>query len=510
MVMKLCVCAMILLVGMSSYAAKMVQVSSGTSAVAVNIPAEYEGKSVSIIFGARSPVEFDDNIMTVSLRNPSGTTIWSRFTRILDGGAAWTLDLDGYFEATFTAVEGAYSLRAATGKGTGCSIYDIIYIVWDAPGEDVTNLQTQINADLAALTALVQTGDANLRAELMAYITALQEKADSLDEKDAALQAQLDDQIAVLTSFVSQKLSVRKTELETEIATLTAAMNAEGVSDAQKAIYQKQISDLNTQLTAINNAIAAGITDMQTALEGKHLDQVAGDAILKAALEAMNKSLREELNQYKTEKALELSNLEKAMAKRMTSLENRLYYSLLTDERLAFLKTDKETKVNAKANEVAKLRLEVENMRANGEDVTEKEAELSVLVLEYEKLQLDYEDLMYAINLRKESEIAVHEQEIENLKALLAAMKVNLKDIETRLNDELELLKTKVEGSESQIADLVSQIGTLQKTVSNLASSGTASGMSSKSNYSLPSASSKEVPTDGRDLRTSPTTKLSW
>lgn len=136
----------------------------------------------------------------------------------------------------------------------------------------------------------------------------------------------------------------------------------------------------------------------------------------------------------------QISLLDEAINERLAALENRIRYSVYSDEKLAELKKAYEQKVREKEAEIAALDIEIRKQQAAGQDVALLVEQRNRALTELEKLRNELKDIEFAIVIRNdESEFAVHEAEILQLKKELAALRNStdalIKDLQQQLID---------------------------------------------------------------------------
>lgn len=134
----------------------------------------------------------------------------------------------------------------------------------------------------------------------------------------------------------------------------------------------------------------------------------------------------------------QIALLDAAINERLANLENRIRYSVYSDEKLAELKKAYERKVREKEAEIATLDIEIRKQQEAGQDVALLLEQRNQALTELEKLRNELKDIEFAIVIRNdESEFAVHEAEILQLKKELAALRNStdalIKDLQQQL-----------------------------------------------------------------------------
>ena len=352
--------------------------------------------------------------------------------------------------------------------------------------------------------------------ELLAELMELQNKRDIVEA--AINSSDYSDKLAALDAGKRQNADDAHAELETKLAELEKQL------EALKAVGELSIDDIIAKIQAGDAANTAEIENLKVVLKlyCDSLKDALGDRI--AILEET------------------ISALQTALQERMQTLENRLTYSMMTDEELAKLEEEKQAAVNSLANQIAGVQLAVEQARKEGKDTSALEEQLSALTSEYYAAQNDLENIRYVMELRSTSELALHRKWIKELQELVAALqntvakqgetiaqqgeainglKETVANLEKALRDELANLKDElkeyVDGNvgelNAEIADLLGQVETLRDNVVTLATSSysgyhsSTTGNGYQYNYS---GTNKDEIKDDRDLRTSDTTALDF
>lgn len=124
----------------------------------------------------------------------------------------------------------------------------------------------------------------------------------------------------------------------------------------------------------------------------------------------------------------------------------------LFGRKLAELKKAYEQKVREKEAEIAALDIEIRKQQAAGQDVALLVEQRNRALTELEKLRNELKDIEFAIVIRNdESEFAVHEAEILQLKKELAALRNStdalIKDLQQQLIDTEKKLLALIEES---------------------------------------------------------------
>ena len=393
-------------------------------------------------------------------------------------------------------------------------------------------------AELAAREKEHQEKIAEVNLEYQRQILEITARIAWLPQKSAA---ELMSELARLREERAQiAQAIAGTDYNDKAAALTLGHDSE---EAEKiAALQDQIRQLQTLLDAVVTFGEVNVELLIAKIE-------AGDARNVAEMETMKRVLQAYCDEIKTRLSERIADMEEVIAalqnlltRRMRSLENRLKYSLMTDETLAELQETKKTLVDALANRVAALTSLVESRAANGEDVSIERSELAGLLTQYWEAGDDLNDLDTVMELRNGGEYALHRKWIAELRELagnlqktvteqnetltaqqteIAALKTVVQNLENALRDEIARLNENIlnyvddsDGDlKTQITDLVNQLATLRENVVTLAgSSYTSYGSAANgtSSYSYSGASNKDIPADDRDLRTGSSSQLDF
>ena len=352
------------------------------------------------------------------------------------------------------------------------------------------------------------------------------------------------------------ELNAELEKLQTERSMIESALNSTDFNDKilalengrdtgnaeQRLAWEEQLEKLRKQLAALEAIGELAIDDLIARIE-------AGDAAngielenLRFAFEAYCADLRAKLSAKIESLEKTVIELQKLLSARISTLENRLKYTLMTDEALAEAEENKMLNLNALANQIAALQLVISDKTARGEDVSREQAELNSLLVQYDEAETDLENIRLAIELRANSEFALHRKWILELQELtknlqstidiqaktiaeqkdeIDSLKTALANLEAALRNEMALLKQElkdytdanVEELKGIIADLRAQLSTLHDNVMTLATSSYSSYGSSSTgnnNYQYSGASNKDIITDDRDLRTSDSTQIDF
>ena len=393
-----------------------------------------------------------------------------------------------------------------------------------------------------------------------AQIAALEKELTSkISETNLSYQKlilEIDRQLRQLSDKSATALLAELMELQNKRDIVEAAINSSDYSDKLAALdagnrqnaddahaeLEAKLAELEKQLEALKAVGELSIDDIIAKIQAGDAANTAEIENLKVVLKLYCDSLKDALGDRIAILEETISALQTALQERMQTLENRLTYSMMTDEELAKLEEEKQAAVNSLANQIAGVQLAVEQARKEGKDTSALEEQLSALTSEYYAAQNDLENIRYVMELRSTSELALHRKWIKELQELVAALqntvakqgetiaqqgeainglKETVANLEKALRDELanlrDELKEYVDGNvgelNAEIADLLGQVETLRDNVVTLATSSysgyhsSTTGNGYQYNYS---GTNKDEIKDDRDLRTSDTTALDF
>ena len=326
---------------------------------------------------------------------------------------------------------------------------------------DVSSLQSQINEKNAVLNDKIDSAVADLRQEQLAAENRYREQVRELNDRLAGLEAKLDAKVDRLSdadrelykeiAALREKLAGHQAELEAvkaaherDIAALEEQYRElDAEYQADKAELDSRIADIETDIVGLREKheadIAAIHTEINEAAQGLNEEIKTLYQELAAQKEAMENH-KQEVVQAIDRIQQQIALLDAAINERLTNLENRIRYSVYSDEKLAELKKAYEQKVREKEAEIATLDIEIRKQQEAGQDVALLVEQRNQALTELEKLRNELKDIEFAIVIRNdESEFAVHEAEILQLKKELAALRNStdalIKDLQQQLID---------------------------------------------------------------------------
>jgi len=420
-------------------------------------------------------------------------------------------------------------------------------------------LQEQWNRETADIQAQYEAklADADLSdAERNAVEKEWTEKLAGTNVRYQRQITELENQLREYGDKSIAELNEEFVKLQTERSIIESALNSTDFNDKilaletskdsrdkeQRLAWEEQLEKLRKQLEALESIGEMTIEYLIARIEAGNTANEAELAKLRLAFEAYCADLRAKLSAKIESLEKTVIELQKLLSARISTLEDRLKYTLMTEEALAAEEENKQLRLNALANQIASLQLVISDKTARGEDVSREQAELNSLLMQYDEAETDLENIRLAIELRANSEFALHKKWILELQELtkglqhtidtqaetiagqkeeIEALKTALANLEAALRNEMALLKqelkeyTDINANELRgtLADLSAQLATLHDNVMTLATSSYSSYGSSSTgnnNYQYSGASNKDIITDDRDLRTSDVTQIDF
>ena len=310
---------------------------------------------------------------------------------------------------------------------------------------DVTDLQKQINEKNTALTDKINTAVADLRMEMVSLENRHREDIRELKENLAAAEVRLEAEINKLEqadrdiydeiSGLKEKqadyyarLEVVRVTHEKDLEALQKELEAlerthredvgainDGISQIQaeadklKEQHEKDVAAIRSEITAVIDKLDGEVKKIYLELEAREQEFIEYQAKITQAIDDLQ---------------TQMTLLDKAVTERLKNLENRIRYAVYSDEKLAGLVREYTLAIQDKETEIADLELEIRELEETGKDATAKREQCDRKLDELLALRNELTDIEFAIRIRNDdSEFAVHEAEIESLKAELAALR---------------------------------------------------------------------------------------
>ncbi len=364
----------------------------------------------------------------------------------------------------------------------------------DRHAQDVAALEKELAAAQTALQEKIDAGVADLRQDMLALDNKYHDAAADLKSQLATANAKLESEVARL-SETDRDLYDRISDLREKQADYYARMEILKVThEKDKEAIEKEIAALDArykeEVEAINAKIAS-VREEVAQLEAKHDEDVArlqkqiddtvnnlDEEVRKIYLEL--DAVKSELADHKkaTQEAidnlqLQINEIDKSMIARLKNLENRIKYSVYSDEKLEELQADFVKQIQAKEKEIADLDLEIQDLRNAGLDISAQEETRQRLLSELLTLRNELTDIEFAIEIRhNESEFAEHEKEIALLKEELAALRDSTDLRIKQLKDDLLATEAKyLKLLEEAKLDAANQTASVQKQLDDLTAS---------------------------------------
>ncbi len=337
----------------------------------------------------------------------------------------------------------------------------------------IADLQRQITEKNAALTEKINTAVSDLRQEITRLESRHSEDIKDLKSSLAAVESKLETEVNKLEQ-TDKDLYDKISDLREKQADYYARL------EILKVTHEKDMEALQKELAALEKAHkedVAAINDKISLLQSdadklkvqheKDVAAIRGEIdIVVDKLDAEVRKIYLELktqqealteHQQKMLEALDdlqmqITMLDKAVTERLKNLENRIRYAVYSDEKLADLVKEYTQAIQNKETEIADLDLEIREMEELGRDTTAKQEIRDRKLTELLALRNELTDIQFAIKIRNEdSEFAVHEAEIEKLKAELAALRQSSELL-------LQQLEEKLIATENRLLALLDEI----------------------------------------------------
>ena len=361
----------------------------------------------------------------------------------------------------------------------------------EAHSGDMAALQKDLATAQAALQEKIDTEVADLRQDMLTLDNKYKDSVADLKSQLANVNSKLENEIAKL-SATDLDLYEKISDLREKQADYYARMEILKVThEKDKEAIEKQIAEVDAGYKAESEALDAKIANVKddiSNLEARHIEDVANlqnqidntvnkldDEVKKIYLELT--TVKDELaaHQKSTQEAidnlqLQINEIDKSMTERLKNLENRIRYSVYSDEKLETLKKDFEKQIQVKEKEIADLDLEIQDMQNAGLDISAKEETRTRLLAELLKLRNELTDIEFAIEIRhNESEFAEHEKELALLKTELAKLRESTDLQIKQLKDDLLATEAKyLKLLEEAKLDAANQTATVQKQLDDL------------------------------------------
>ena len=357
--------------------------------------------------------------------------------------------------------------------------------------KDVATLQKEIDSAKAGLQEKISTEVSGLRQDLLALDNKYKDAVADLKARIANVDNKLEKEISKLTE-TDRDLYNKISDLREKQADYYARMEILKVThEKDKVAIEKEIAGIDKKYKEECEAINARIEAVKgqiAALEAAHQEDIA---LLQKQIDANVDKLdaevkkiylelagvKDELEEHKVATQMAIDNLQvqiteldKSVTERLKNLENRIKYSVYSDEKLEELKKDFEKQIQAKEKEIADLDLIIQELENAGVDTTAKEETRTRLLKELVALRNELTDIEFAIKIRyDESEFAEHEKEIALLKAELAALRQSTDLQIKQIKDELVAIEERyLKLLEEARQDAANQTASVQKQLDDL------------------------------------------
>lgn len=324
---------------------------------------------------------------------------------------------------------------------------------------EVAELQNQISGQVADLQAEIDAEVAVLNQQLVTLEHQYRETAATLKEQLEAVNKRLETDLDKLDA-ADRELYDKIAELrEKQVEYDTCLENIRVIHDKDLEALQKELKAIDEKYRAkieeLDGKIAELSREIETMKEENSHDSENIRKLIEEEIGKLDSEIRNLYQELAAEKAVreqhlqetarrfdmlekQLTALDAAVVERLKSLENRIRYTVYSDEKLEALKQELEAKIQTKETEIADLDLEIKVLETIDADATEQRERRKRKLLELEQLRNELADLEFGLKLRQDdSEFAAHEKEIAQLKADLAALRNSAELQLKQLRDEL-------------------------------------------------------------------------
>jgi hypothetical protein len=408
--------------------------------------------------------------------------------------------------------------------------------------ENQSNEITQIENKYAILlkdSSLSETQKASLtsqqNSEISAIIVKYTKEENSIKQTLLELTSNdsstLINNLEKLLSLKEKTISaISSTSLNDKISIITSI--AEYLNLSNQNNINEKLFILQAQLDALTKLSNLSIEDVILQLQSSNLQNAANLEELKLVLSSYVDTVKKELSTQISGMTKLIEETEKALAKRISNLENRLRYFLLTEEELTKLVKENQDEISKISLLIAEKTSLINQLKENNQDTSSLEEELHLLTLQYEEAKEKENNLAIVVNLRENSELALHKKWIIQLQTLtsslqkevtnnqntiakqseeIANLQASLTNLEKAFNLELKALEEKLNlaiekkdaQTKAEIEELMNKIATLSDNVKSIASNPYFPSSSNNGFFNNRfGGSNSNIPVDDRDLRT--------
>ena len=246
-----------------SHAAVVISGAEGGTSSVISIPQEYAGMNATFMMLSSG---YGDNVyLQANFLSPSGANLKEMKGHFDNEGGA----LEGFLVLTMTTKlqQGSYQINLSVTYSLSSSwhrVKSFYCIVWDAKGDDLSDLQAQLNGELDQLRNELNGTINTKTAALQSQINALQTQLNEAIAKHEADQAALLKEIETL----KMQISALETDLRTRISLLEQQQAGYLAQlEVLKETHEKDIAAINEKLKALENKFNVDLAALQQSVK---------------------------------------------------------------------------------------------------------------------------------------------------------------------------------------------------------------------------------------------------
>ncbi len=432
--------ALLMIAGVNSFAAKIIYGNPASQSADIAIPAEYVGMTASFIATGYGHQGGSNMGFSMTLYHPDGRALMNTPSHYITAGDSSATDMFPFLYTETISQAGTYSFRLENTYDQK-KIMSFLCIIWDAPGDDLTALQSQLNMDLDALRNDLN-GELNTRtAELEGQIGTLQTQLNDLiikhDSDQAALLKQIQDFKDEIHSLVAE-LQYNVARLERQQAEYLAQL------EVLRIAYEKDIEMLNLKISNLDSKYALEVANIKSDVAAISSDLEAMDAKFLAADQQL-KTLIVSLENQQDSLQQQLNLAEQKHNSELTALQDQI------DAKTELIRTEHTADVERLENSIDNVdtkyeteatRLNTELIKTNNElaaaisDYTSADSALQSKVDKLTSGQTSLQSELFKLTSGHNRDIAELENKIETADSqLLAQHNADVKLFEQSISD---------------------------------------------------------------------------
>ena len=471
-----------------SHAAVVISGAEGGTSSVISIPQEYAGMNATFMMLSSG---YGDNVyLQANFLSPSGVNLKEMKGHFDNEGGA----LEGFLVLTMTTKlqQGSYQINLSVTYSLSSSwhrVKSFYCIVWDAKGDDLSDLQAQLNGELDQLrnelNGTINTKTAALQSQINALQTQLNEAIAKHEADQAALLKEIETlrmQISALETDLRTRISlleqqqagylaqleVLKETHEKDIAAINEKLKAlENKFNVDLAALQQSVKDLTTQITTLEREYSSSSVDVRNSikaleekqtelghqfdlLEQQHLNDVS----------AIQSRIDAKIDLIRAEHAADVEHLENSQA----VLQEKI------DVAVADLRQELLTLNNAYKDSVAELKSQItatnNTLLSEVSKLSDTDRDIYDKISDLREKQADYYSRMEVLKVTHEKDKEALEKEMASLDA---NYKAAVESIQSRIDDilgQISDLKTKHESDVAAIRqEIESHVNSLDEDI---------------------------------------------